>query len=56
MQRLQAWCDETCSADDFEARLVRCEQSEDAGEALLAEELLPMWKSVRGGGKLPFGD
>jgi hypothetical protein len=56
MERLQAWCDDTCSPEDFEARLIAGEQSEDAGVALLAEELLPLWKSIKAGGSLPFTD
>ncbi len=54
MEHLQGWCDETCSADDFEARLVAAETSDDDGLALLAEELLPLWRTVRAGGVLPF--
>jgi hypothetical protein len=56
MDRLQAWCDESCSGADFEARLVQAEQSEDVGLALLAEELLPMWRVVSAGKRLPFDD
>jgi hypothetical protein len=46
MERLKSWCDETCSTTDFEARLVQAEQSDDIGTALLAEELLALWKAV----------
>ena len=56
MERLQGWCDDACSPEDFEARLIAGEQSEDAGVALLAEELLPLWKSVKAGERLPFSD
>jgi hypothetical protein len=54
MERLQAWCDETCSAEEFEARLAASQGSEDVGDELLADELLPLWRAVRSGGKLPF--
>ena len=54
IERLQTWCSEACSADDFETRLKTAEQSDDAGLALLAEELLPMWRAVQAGHSLPF--
>ena len=54
MERLQAWCDDTCTAEEFEARLTASQGSEDAGDELLADELLPLWRAVRSGGKLPF--
>ena len=54
MERLQVWCDETCSPEDFEARLLERQQSSDIGDELLADELLPWWRAVRSGGKLPF--
>jgi hypothetical protein len=54
MERLKAWCDESCSAADFESRLSEAQRSEDVGQALLAEELLPLWQRVRAGGALPF--
>jgi len=38
MRSLQSWCDEACSADDFESRLEQAQQSSELGEALLAEE------------------
>ncbi|MDQ3810153.1 MAG: hypothetical protein M3336_07675 [Chloroflexota bacterium] len=52
MERLQTWCGQSCSAAEFEQRLSEAQGSDDLGEALLAEELLPMWRSVRGGGQL----
>ncbi len=52
MQMLKGWCDETCSPADFEARLVQAEQSADARQALLASELLPLWRTVSEGGRL----
>jgi hypothetical protein len=55
MDRLQTWCNENCAADDFEARLVEAESSDDIGLALLAEELLPLWRRVSTGGSLTFG-
>ncbi|MDQ6672120.1 MAG: hypothetical protein M3069_15485 [Chloroflexota bacterium] len=54
MQTLQAWCDETCAPAEFEARLVKGAQSEDPREALLVGELLPLWRTVASGGRLPF--
>lgn len=56
MERLTGWCDEACAPADFEQRLNEGLQSEDVGQALLAEELLPLWRSVRAGGRLPFSD
>ncbi len=54
IQTLQTWCGETQTPAEFEARLVAGEQSEDPREALLAGELLPLWRSVSGGARLPF--
>jgi len=54
MEHLKTWCAETCSADEFDARLRSAQQSEDVGESLLADELLPLWQSVRAGGPMPF--
>ncbi len=54
MEQLKGWCDESCSAADFEARLDEAARSEDLGAALLAEELLPLWRTVRTGGRLRF--
>jgi hypothetical protein len=54
IERLKGWCDESCSAADFESRLLEAERSDDDGLALLAEELLPLWRTVRRGGSLPF--
>jgi hypothetical protein len=51
---LQAWCDASCTPADFEKQLLEAERSDDAGMALLAEELLPLWRTVQAGGKLPF--
>lgn len=56
MERLQTWCDDACSPEEFETRLVQSQQSGDVGAELLADELLPLWQSVRAGGKLPFDD
>ena len=54
MERLQSWCDETCTSADFEKRLLASQKSEDVGEELLADELLPLWRVVQRGGPLPF--
>jgi hypothetical protein len=56
MERLKSWCDETCTPPDFEARLIEAQQSDDVGSAILAEELLPLWKTVSAGGTLPTTD
>jgi hypothetical protein len=55
MERLKTWCDDSCTAEDFESRLQQACASDDAGLALLADELLPLWKVMRAGGSLPFG-
>jgi hypothetical protein len=55
MEHLKAWCDDSCTPEDFQARLQEALGSDDIGLALLAEELLPLWKAVRAGGELPFG-
>jgi hypothetical protein len=54
MDRLQTWCNENCAAADFEARLLEAEGSDDIGLALMAEELLPLWRRVSTGGSLTF--
>jgi hypothetical protein len=56
MEQLKAWCDESCAADDFERRLLDAQASADPGLALLADELLPLWRSVRAGQPLPVQD
>ena len=54
MASLQSWCDAACTPADFEARLLEAERSDDVGQALLAEELLPLWRAVSAGQRLPF--
>ncbi|HEY0583141.1 MAG TPA: hypothetical protein VGE94_13225 [Chloroflexota bacterium] len=56
MEHLQAWCSETCSGAEFEARLLEAERSDDVGLALMAEELLPLWRKVTAGDNLPFAN
>ena len=56
MERLSAWCEDGLTPDDFEARLREKQTSEDAGEELLADELLPLWRAVCRGDKLPFAE
>jgi hypothetical protein len=53
MERLKTWCDDTCTAADFQARLTEARTSEDAGTALLAEELLALWQAVTPGNDPP---
>jgi hypothetical protein len=55
MELLARWCEESCDAETFERRLTQAQRSEDAGEALLGEELASLWRQVRAGGGLPFG-
>ena len=54
MERLGSWCDEACTPEEFETRLLERQNSSDVGEGLLADELLPLWRRVRSGGRLPF--
>jgi hypothetical protein len=54
MERLQAWCDEGITPEEFEARLVRSQESDDPGEELLADELLSLWRAVQSGSSLPL--
>jgi hypothetical protein len=56
MEHLKSWCDDATTAAEFEVRLAEAQRSEDAGVALLADELLPLWRSVNAGGPLPFPD
>jgi hypothetical protein len=49
MDRLQVWCDETLSVEEFEARLTEAQRSDDVGMALLADELLPLWRAAAAG-------
>ena len=54
MEHLAAWCQDACPPEEFERRLDEARASDDAGMSLLAEELLPLWRAVRGGAPLPF--
>jgi len=54
MERLQSWCEDAVEPDEFERRLLEKQQSSDVGEELLADELLSLWRAVRGGARLPF--
>jgi hypothetical protein len=54
IEKLSEWCDQSCSPAEFESRLIAAERSEDAGVALLADELLPLWRTMTAGGNLPF--
>ena len=46
MNRLQAWCDDALTPAEFESRLLEGQGSDDIGTALLADELLPLWKAA----------
>jgi hypothetical protein len=46
MNTLQAWCDETLTPAEFEMRLIEAQSSDEVGLALLANELLPLWKAA----------
>ena len=54
MARLWDWCEVEGSPDEFERRLQAAAQSDDVADALLADELLPLWHSARATGRLPF--
>jgi hypothetical protein len=54
MERLQTWCEDGLTPEEFEARLLDKQASGDIGEELLADELLPLWRAVCRGSKLPF--
>jgi hypothetical protein len=54
MDRLAILCEETCTADQFASRLSELQASTDIGEELLADELVPLWRTACAGGKLPF--
>jgi hypothetical protein len=56
MEHLKSWCDTGCTADEFEQRLSQASASDDPGEALLADELWPLWRTVRSGQPLPLVD
>lgn len=56
MERLQAWCDDAATPEEFEVHLLSSQNSPDIGEELLADELLPLWRSICAGGRLPFQD
>ena len=54
MERLQSWCDASITPDQFEAKLLASQASDDVGEELLADELLALWRAVCSGGSLSF--
>ena len=54
MELLQRWCDSSCTPAEFEERLLESQKSDDVAAELLADELLALWRAVRGGGALPF--
>jgi hypothetical protein len=56
MDRLALLCDEAPTVTDFEARLSVLQASTDIGDELLADELVPLWRTECAGGKLPFTD
>jgi len=56
MERLGDLCDSAPTAAEFDARLRELQQSTDIGDELLADELVPLWRTVCDGGKLPFED
>lgn len=55
IERLAGWCGQAPTPEAFEAQLADAHASDDPGTALLADELLPMWRSVAAGEPLPFG-
>jgi len=44
MELLKSWCQQSWTAEQFEATLHAAQASEDIAQALLAEELLPLWQ------------
>jgi hypothetical protein len=56
MASLSGLCDQTCTPEEFDARLSELQESTDIGDELLADELVPLWRTVRAGGRLPFDD
>ena len=44
------------SPEEFEQQLERASHSDDVADALLADELLPLWRVARSTGRLPFTD
>ncbi len=56
MERLAGWCEQQESVEEFEQQLEQASRSEDVADALLADELLPLWRATRGTGRLPFAD
>jgi hypothetical protein len=56
MDRLAVLCDEAPSVPDFEVRLGQLQASADIGDELLADELVPLWRTVCAGGAFPFSD
>jgi hypothetical protein len=54
MERLAGWCEQQESVAEFEQQLEQASRSEDVADALLADELLPLWRVSRSTGRLPF--
>lgn len=53
IEALRSWCDAGNTPERFDEELQRAQESDDAGLALLACELRPLWEKVRSGGRLP---
>jgi hypothetical protein len=54
MERLASLCENAPSSSEFDTRLGELQASSDIGDELLADELVPLWRTVCAGGKLPF--
>jgi hypothetical protein len=54
MARLGEWCEVEGSPDEFEQRLRTAAGGDDVADALLADELLPLWRATQATGRLPF--
>jgi hypothetical protein len=56
MERLAVLCEETPTMANFETRLREMQASTDIADGLLADELVPLWRTVCAGGALPFSE
>lgn len=55
MNSLAILLERSFTPDELDATLEAAAASDDPGAELLADELLPLWRSIVAGGSLPFG-